>query len=57
MDEIGLCYCGCGQKTKICTRNYIKEGYVKGDYKRFLPGHWIKSRACINDYNRNRLSL
>lgn len=38
-DEIpfGYCHCGCGQKTKINTRN--RRGSVSGEPNKFIKGH------------------
>jgi len=34
-----LCECGCGQATKIATRNYAAKGHVKGRPLRYVAGH------------------
>jgi len=39
MIEPGFCQCGCGERTKQTHRTRGKEGYKKGDYKKFLAGH------------------
>lgn len=36
---LGLCHCGCGEKTSISTQSITRKGYVKGLPRRFLPGH------------------
>lgn len=35
----GYCHCGCGQKTKIATRNNARWMQVKGQPNRFLQHH------------------
>ncbi len=35
----GYCHCGCGQKTKISTRNDTTNGYVKGEPRHYVSGH------------------
>src|ERR1700726_4013859 len=37
--EFGTCLCGCGQKTRIATRNDYRDGSVKGQPVRFIRGH------------------
>ena len=39
MNPAGLCQCGCGQATKIATRNRKEKGHVKGLPLRYLTGH------------------
>ena len=36
---IGLCQCGCGQKTSIVPKAIPVRGYAKGQYFRFAPNH------------------
>ena len=36
---IKLCECGCGQPTKMITKNATRNGRIKGEYSRFLRGH------------------
>lgn len=36
---IGLCECGCGQRTKIANYNDARRGERKGEPQRFLKGH------------------
>lgn len=40
----GYCECGCGEKTPIATGNVKARGYVKGQPKRFIPGHQYRCR-------------
>ena len=59
----GLCHCGCGERTAIATRTRIglHDTCVKGEPRRFLPGHnrkrgpeyiaddhgcWVWQRTC-----------
>jgi hypothetical protein len=46
-DEIpyGLCRCGCGQKTPLCTKNDRSKGEVKGQPKRFIKGHSQRAQS------------
>lgn len=39
MNASGLCQCGCGERTKIATRNYAAKGHVKGQPLKFVRGH------------------
>lgn len=45
----GMCECGCGQPTKRAGQTKAAQGWKKGDYVRFLPGHnrkrWRQSEA------------
>lgn len=35
----GLCECGCGQRTTIAEQSCTRNGYVKGEPRRFIIGH------------------
>lgn len=35
----GLCLCGCGERTQIATYTCQRDGYVKGEPKRYIAGH------------------
>lgn len=35
----GYCHCGCGGKTSIYPKAYVKRGIKKGDHAKFLQGH------------------
>lgn len=37
--EVGLCRCGCGQRTKISTYTAERDGYIKGQPRLFCRGH------------------
>lgn len=36
----GLCQCGCGQKTKIADQSRTARGWIKGQPKQFIAGHF-----------------
>ena len=40
-----LCECGCGQPTKIALQTEARRGWVKGQPRRFLPGHHARLLA------------
>lgn len=40
----GLCQCGCGQKTSICTWTNSRLGYYKGKPTKYIKGHNHKNR-------------
>lgn len=46
----GLCQCGCGGATKIATMSSTAEKIKKGEYRRFLPGHYAKARAQTEEH-------
>lgn len=35
----GYCHCGCGEKTKIAPNSVARDGWIKGEPRRFLRGH------------------
>ena len=37
--SIGLCGCGCGQKTKLAKKNRPELGHIKGEPMPFMNGH------------------
>lgn len=37
--EMGLCQCGCGEKTKVSPHTDRFHGFVKGEPRRFIHGH------------------
>lgn len=39
---VGYCQCRCGGKTTISPQSHTRLGYVKGQPRRFLPGHHAK---------------
>ena len=36
---LGICGCGCGEATPISSRTDAGKGYVKGQPRRWVPGH------------------
>ena len=42
---VGLCQCGCGQKTKLVQESNAGRGWVKGEPFRFLRGHARKGKG------------
>lgn len=36
---LGLCQCGCGQKTRIAAKSHARLGYVRGEPIKFVRGH------------------
>lgn len=40
MNPSGLCKCGCGMTTMIATNSDTKRGWVKGQPKDYLHGHY-----------------
>lgn len=44
----GFCHCGCGQKTKVATKNVRKHGYVRGEPYRFIVGHTNKINHTVD---------
>lgn len=58
-----LCECGCGEAAPIATRTSARQGYVKGQPRRFINGHQMRARRgtanqrynggiCIRDDGR-----
>lgn len=41
----GFCHCGCGAKTNLATMTSKREGIVKGEPRRYLPGHHARITA------------
>lgn len=48
---LGLCECGCGQRTTISPWTVRANGYVKGQPRRFVKGH--RHRAKGPEYLEN----
>lgn len=40
---LGLCHCGCGEKTRIATRSSADKGWIKGQPLRFIQYHLKQS--------------
>jgi hypothetical protein len=53
----GLCGCGCGQRTPIATKNIAKAGAVKGQPRRFVPGHSSNTGKARNKVPQSSLNL
>jgi hypothetical protein len=45
MPPHGYCQCGCGQKTAVSNRNDYRDGYAKGDPRKFVRGHAARLRV------------
>lgn len=43
MEQPKLCECGCRQPAPISPRNDYRDGYLKGQPKRFIKGHAIRN--------------
>jgi hypothetical protein len=48
-DTVRLCGCGCGQITRPYKKTCIKRGQRRGEYGRFLPGHYGRVTRAIVD--------
>ncbi len=48
----GYCHCGCGQKSPIAARTDNKKGWVKGEPKRFISGHFARLRPVLAPEDR-----
>lgn len=42
---VKTCECGCGQPTRISPVTERAKGWVKGEPRRFLAGHWVRGRT------------
>lgn len=38
----GYCHCGCGEKTNLNRHASMRDGYVKGQPRRFVVGHQLR---------------
>ena len=47
MTPEGYCQCGCGQKTRIATKNSKSAGQHKGQPLRFIDGHSLHSTSPV----------
>lgn len=43
MIEYGLCECGCNQRTNLAPQTVSARGYKKGEPRRFIRGHHLRS--------------
>lgn len=48
------CECGCGQVTKIATKNSTRDGYVRGEHRRFIHGHTPRTGKANTIVNGRR---
>lgn len=39
----GFCQCGCGRRTKLNIQNHTKNGWKKGEPRKFICGHHTKT--------------
>lgn len=46
MVSLGLCHCGCGEKTKIATVSDSSRGHVRGMPMKYLLGHTLRANAA-----------
>ena len=40
--EYGFCHCRCGRKTEIAKQTDKRNGWVKGEPRRFIRGHYVR---------------
>jgi hypothetical protein len=43
LPSVGLCQCGCGERTTIADRTRPRYGAIKGQPRRFRPGHFSRA--------------
>lgn len=43
----GFCHCGCGEKTQIAEQNRAARGWIRGEPKRFVAGHYYAYRRKL----------
>lgn len=48
MIPIGLCQCGCGQKTTIALRNKREKGWIKGEPVKFIQWHNVRKGGEVS---------
>ncbi len=41
------CGCGCGGVTGVVRKTHRARGLIAGQSRRFLPGHWIRTRPTV----------
>lgn len=44
----GLCQCGCGNQTRKIERNNASKNHVRGEYYKFIKGHYPKGELSPN---------
>jgi hypothetical protein len=37
---VGYCQCGCGEKTKVVSKTDKRHGYIKGESRKYIRGHY-----------------
>src|ERR1035438_10067976 len=52
LPPIGLCQCWCGGRTPLAKSTNRKEGRIKGQPLRFLPGHQNRKRVRVIEQDR-----
>ena len=52
LPPIGLCQCSCGGRTPLAKTTSRKEGRIKGEPLRFLPGHQNRKRVRVLEEDR-----
>jgi len=50
-NELGLCQCGCGQKTSIAKQNHTRWGWTKGQPVKCIRGHRPQNYIGLNNPN------
>lgn len=56
----GLCHCGCGQPAKLSEIGSTSRGWVRGEPRKYLAGHFRhggKPRCPSSPYHTEPLSL
>lgn len=48
----GYCECGCGELAPIAKYSHAARGWVKGQPKRFINGHWARTWIRSEESNR-----
>jgi G:T-mismatch repair DNA endonuclease (very short patch repair protein) len=49
---MNLCECGCGQSAPISPYNSKRDGYIKGQPRRFIIGHNRRGKKCFEQSER-----
>jgi HNH endonuclease len=57
LPPIGLCGCWCGGRTALARSTNLKEGRLKGQPLRFLPGHQNRKRVRAIEEDRRYETL
>ncbi len=51
-----LCECGCGQPTTIAKYSSPRDGYTKGEARRFVRGHYARMQPNGKHYSHRRIN-